>query len=887
MLRWNLRLVMPVALVCLAGWWFAGLLAAVPSTGTEQGLWQDGVWHIQHEVAKEVKEVLPQLKGKIGQLARATVAVRVAPECPWSFSSLRSEELAEYLKKRCSDSAAEVEFIPLGQGKAGSPADLAIELTVLQLVPNAADEPREKLHYVLAITRAGKTLRTIKDSAVCPAPYRNWFVRRRNVPVVWLVVTAAMGVVGAGILCHGAWQAFLQKYAGSARMWSGAALFLSGAGFLVATWIVAPLVRPVEIPLAQIGMVLEASDATLYGSPSAPAEANPQARFIDAFRKHLQTRLHDGGSQQGGQRSGEAADEFQEEKLTFWRWVHAFLNDLLAENTKSDTIRLKSARRLRPHRIDPERAGGSQLKPIGPEQWAETLRCGRLGRETCFVLPWEAIKEDATHDVERERLVVLFHTGNVGSLPQAYELERTLDQRCQAKPDTMRVLSVMMLDVERSEEPFESQELRAGRLCMVSDYFVSLDGASRPVGSAAGKCHVLSLPGLLDGSEAKKVSSGGPPGDDLDVERDRRFGHISPAKCEETAKRFAEYVAGLLVWDRVPVFCWNREVVWIMIAIAALLLLFLSLQDELTVLDTHDEPPRGHWLGQLLALVLGTLGCLYFVFCLREASAWTARGNCGFALGSLALGWYGTLWLPHYLGRGAGKLPPPAVGLHMRLPFWLLTAATLTILVALVAGIVVRVKTGLPLEFSLAGQRGYLGGSCLAGLSVALLLTLNAWFLRNRFARGHRRWIVRAGTAAGGLLLAWPWISPWLGRRQAFSVPLAVWVWLGVFALLYFLRWVFVDRTRRDRAAGSWDPGWRWLVFVLAAVPVAVGYVCSPFLAERLADGGPRSFAPAHDWVTCLATLLFAAAILLAAGLPGVLREVGWRRASHSVGRSE
>jgi hypothetical protein len=876
---------MSVALVCVAGWWFAGRLAAVSSGSTEQGLWQDGVWHVQQKVVKEVKEVLRQLKAKTGQTVRATVVVRVAPECPWSFSSLRSEELAEYLKKRCSDPTAKVEFISPGQGEAGLPADLAIELTVLQLVPNAADEQLEELHYVLSITRAGKPLRTVNDSAVCPAAYRNWFVRPRSVPLVWLVVTTALGTVGAGLLCYGAWQAFLRKYAGSARMWSGAALFLSGAGFVVATWIVAPLVRPVQIPLAQISMVLEASDATLHSSASAPEGLNPQARLVDAFRRQLQIRLRDGEPRQLEQRASEAADESQEEKLTFRRWVHAFLNDLLAGNTKSDTIRLKSARRLQAHRIDPERVGGSQLKPIGPEQWAETLRCRRLGRETDFILPWEAIREDAALDVERERLVVLFHTGNVGSLQQAYELERTLDARCQAKPEAMRILSVMMLDVERSGEPFESQEVCAGRLCKVSDYFVSLHGASRPVGSAAGKCQVLSLPGLLVGNEAKNATSGGPSSDDLDVERDRRFGHISAAKCEETAKRLAEYVAGLLAWDRVPVFCWNREAVWVMVAVAALLLLFLSLQDELSVLDVHNEPPRGQWLGQLLGLFLAGLGALYFFFCLREASAWTARGSCGFALGSLALGWYCTLWLPPYLGRGAGKLPPPAVSLHMRLPFSLLAAATLTMLVALVAGIVVRVKTGLPIEFSLAGQRGYLGGSCLAGLSVALLLTLNIWFLRNRFARGPRRWIVRAGTAAGGLLLAWPWISPWLGGRQAFSVSLAVWVWLGVFGLLYFLRWVFVDRTRRDRAAGGWDPGWRWLVFVLAAVPVAVGYVRAPFLAVQLADGGPRSFAPAHDWVTCLATLLFAAVLLLAAALPGVLREVGWRRASDSVGR--
>lgn len=848
-------------LLCVLGVCFARWVGTPSAPVADMGLWQEGVWELQTGIGRRVVAALGEA-GESSAVPRISVSVSAGSDCRWDFASLTGAELARFLTGYCATAGKPgARVMPADGNEADSSFDLKVRLDITELPQT---ETGEELHCTLTLGRPGQPEATSTLRALCPPGHRGWFVRPRAVPAVYLILAGVLGLAGVLLLGLGAWQAFVREYAGSSRMWAGVATLMAGAGFLLAAWIAAPATRTVSIPAQQLDVVVETSDAVLFPMASGPNDRNPLALFLETAIAHLRREMT-GGRLQG-------------RDLSFWRWIVSELAKPLAGAGEGETIQLSLASDVRVYRTVPGQRSEAGVEYLPPVDLPKALACGRLGRESGFVLPWQIPAPESVSPRRLARLVVALMSADAGSADEAEQWDRALDQLRRDRPKTTRVFAALLPSVPRSAASFEFEEERLRRLSRVSDWLVCLNGAGTLPAGDPNQCQAVpSIPLVTCPSLSVKSRADWSAPTDLDARRTELFGAIEQDRVDQSAEALAKQVSQRVVWQQVPVFRLNRVVVWAIPALAGLLLLFLSLQDELAVLEFRAGIHRGQLVGRLLVLGIGLLGTLYVLHSLCDASVWAAQGSIGLVVWGLLWWWYCTLWLPYVVGRGAGVLPPPQERLRMRRLFWLLAGAAAALLAGLMAGVTARLGTGRPLGLSWEGGVG--GVACLSLLlaSAGLLLFLNAWFLWNRFARGGRRGIVLVGAALGALLLAWPW---WDSRLPGHVLD-AVLAWLGALVLLDLTRRVLRGQAL-ERETGKTPVGWRWLAFLLLAVPGLMAFVRGPVLATSGNRGAEAVIGPVASWLTaywmtCLLWVM-AGLVLTLALSPRILREFGWWR---------
>ena len=583
--------------VCLLGLSIVLALASRLTADDNGRLWLDGVWDIEQQVVDRVGEALKSMPPQQWP-SQALVVVRTGPDCKWLLASLSETRLVRILQEHCGASLPEdtITFLPADDERSAEPAEFTVDLEIAELVRQGSTE---ELTCRLSITGS----EPVDLTAQCGLGHRNWFVEPRSIHWGWVLSSSVLGICGCFLLARGAWQTFAKKYAGARRMWAGAVMFLTGFGFLWTSWIASPDTPQVQVLSQDVDIVLETTDSLLF--PDTSQDTNRLAQFMRVSAVELSDKLAKRDNSRG---------------TSFWQWFYREFLEPPDSETEVAQITVDNSKTVTIYKTSVENR--VTFQPISARDIENSLPCGRLGRESRFVVPWSV-----PVDTARPRLVVLLTSGNVGSAEEAQTLGRSPGEYAPVKPAAMRVFTAMLPTVPRSGDEFEMESQRFHRLCTVSDWIAPVYTSANLSPPPGSECQVRQLESRLPCSfpKNKKDDDYWNTPRDLDAERQEYLAKVGEQHVQETAESLALSIDGIASED-MAIFRLNRNLVIALLGIAGMLLLFLCLQDELTKLQRGYRLPRFGLTARFAGLTLAFVLLLYLLFLTRETSRFATRG---------------------------------------------------------------------------------------------------------------------------------------------------------------------------------------------------------------------------------------------------------------------
>lgn len=737
--------VMATPFLALKRGWVERMAALAPAG---RAVWQQGVWPFQDRLAEAVKSRVAGVQP--GHPYRVLVRVDPSAVTQYRFSSLSAEGLVLAL----NHSAIGTDRVSIATSPGSDKADLIVSVAVKSYKPGTNED---LLSGIVTFTPAGGSPADESFEIRCPAHGRSWFVRCACPPLWLLIGAVVLTLLGGGIGIWGASDAFKGEYEGTWRM-LGSVLALGMAVYLLIAYLCEPSLGRFGIPRRHVTVALDMSDAVRF--PVVPGASQPVAgkagtNDLCRFVSLCVSRIGKEVESPGGKRS----------RGGFKRWVNQLLGQVGQPTRQSDMLSVAEGMDI-VHSL-PAADDETTNRPPVHATLAEVpalLAAGHRGDAPTFFLPWRG--RLATNDNE---LVVAFMTGEPSSWRQAAWLRDNRNGLRDRRPRSVKVLSVVLPAVSRSEAEEWGASSRFRNIASVSDTVITLGDQVPAMAAQSGAPVVVEeVPVFTPGQSADA-----PPGSarrlaDLDAERTRTI-RADDEEMRTAAGRIAERARGLADVRETYVFQASEMALYLTVIMAACLALFLGLQRELRLL-VSPKCAFGRLMegGAVVGLVVGLLVALAIGYATSEPARWRTSVGPLAVLWALTTLWYAGIWLPLLLGRRLGQLPRPTKTLKMTWLYGSFCAAMGSmILVALAAGLCHGVGT----------EGGIIGPALGVWLKrLPWLPTLASGFLAfmygwTCFHRTSRRRVFWAGHVFLLLLFILPWWVQW--------IPMAV-AWGGV-----------------------------------------------------------------------------------------------------------
>ncbi|MGI6087909.1 MAG: hypothetical protein ACOYCD_08220 [Kiritimatiellia bacterium] len=795
-----------VALLALGfqrGWWQA--LAEMPPA--DRQVWLQGIWPVQDQLASEIGAHAQTAGADADHPLRVALRMDTSAIAAWQYAPLRQIDWEHMLEHADSVGGAVVMVAP----DATPPPDLIVDLIWQSY---ARGEESDELTGVIRYTDAAfDGAPSAKDSstfrAVCPVHARDLFVRPARRTPGWLIIAAVIVItIVSGLGCWAAWQTFTGRFDRSFYMNICAGLSLAIFLVLMSVEIAPAGYGRFGIPRWSVRVVVDTSDAVRFLPPDralrpdtpAPdaAPMNDVCRFVEhSIRSIAQAVQSDSAPTGAG----------------FKAWLRYLWRNLGREHMRSGLLRSSETVRVfhgLPLAGPAQDTAGSSCRVADLSNLSDLLRAGQRGHAPGFFLPWSAASPGADKE-----LIVAFCTGEPVSMRQAEWLASERARLRAEKPEGLRVLTVLLPSLPRSEHPGWSLEDRLRNAAAVSDVVLaacSSDGQEDK--TPAGLPAPVEWLRVFTAAETNSLAQAA----DLDALRSDKF-RADSTLARVAAERIAERAQGLSDVRSSATFQTSPTVIFLAVCIVAGILLFLRLQREIRLLDRRRPTGNLEWLGALLGGGIGLCVALLIAYMVSEPLRWRTLARPGSALWAVVCIWYAAVWLPMLLGRGLGFLPPPEEMLRVRRLAWWFAALMVAMLITAGIGCCWALLPGgdPPMWVVSLGM----GVVSAAALALALRYQWVSFWRRSR----RRTWCL--GTFGLALLLGLPILSVADGETGI----LTPWWWAAVTIAACLLPAVGALSVRRQYDDGEFyrklGLGWSGLVYgLLIGVLAPLALLC-------------------------------------------------------------
>lgn len=744
------------------GWW-ADLAGR---TASPEDNWQTGIWAVQDQAAAEIQAQLEEFRAT-GLPVR--LAVRLDSELPaYRLSAWNEVDFIRFLSNL--DSMVDlVQFVP---PDITPPPDLLLELKLQSC--RQKDEGDELAGIMRCKSDAGETETAFQ--VTCPPGGRAWFVKqnRQFFSGDLLLVLTALTTIGIGV--WSARQTFSGRFDRS-RSLNLSLIFVLGAFLLFMFQGLLPDGHGfLGIPRWSTKVVLDTSDSVRFPVDDYLASIDSAQKSVDLNDVCLFVL------ETVKQISNSAQNKHLPAGAGFKAWLRYLRHQ--PEGLRLLTESLDAAGDISifynlplfktadsPRSLEPETMN-EKVARTSPSSLPVLLKGGSYGQLPGFFLPWTELESRASRE-----LLVVFWTGEPGSMSQASWLENNRASLSGLKPDNLRVLSILLPALPRSAYPGWSGLSRLRNVTAVSDEVLITQPAQNSANQAWNfKVPFKVLPVFaelpLDEQAVSQAAIAQAQGD-LNIARARVL-QADKDVLLDAAKRIAVHSQGLSDTRENNVFQASFLALQFSLWAIGGLWLFLRLQAEIRLLDQKKLTNSFEWLGGLLGAAMGILSALLICYITADPQKWFTRTGPALVLWGVVWLWYLGVWLPVLIGRSLVVLPAPEKMLRVRhLTIWITALLGLICLLILTGAACkyLAVKNVWSEMFFLAGL-GLTGAICLglglryqwvsfwrhsrrrvwilgfAGLLILLLLPLSDYS-----PGGIPNWTMRCGFSLIALLL--------------------------------------------------------------------------------------------------------------------------------------